>query len=169
MSVIVKDRVCLIRAARSGILFYCRMFWSNYVWCLQCECLLCGCVSVWMCIYGVDVLYVNIIMVMYVKPCHGVSWFVVEHVSSVSQVSCLVFWYVVMVLSRSCVLFSCSYSLVDTSSWRCRSWRRWCLYVEPFCRWWRTVTRLRSPVYSTIMVELYWLLITCKDPLILTT
>ena len=25
------------------------------------------------------------------------------------------------------------------------------------------------PVYSTIVVELYWLLITCKDPLILTT
>ena len=25
------------------------------------------------------------------------------------------------------------------------------------------------PVYSTIVVELYWSLITCKDPLILTT
>ena len=60
----------------------------------------------WMCIYGVDVLYVNITVVMCIKSYHGVSWCVVERVLSVSQVFLVCCDGVaVMVLSRS----SCSH------------------------------------------------------------
>ena len=58
-----------------------------------------------MCIYGVDVLYVNVTVVMCIKRYRGVSWCVVKQVLSVSRVFPVCCDGVVVMSSRS----SCSH------------------------------------------------------------